>query len=61
MILVLIVQITIDANSTLYYIDCDFQPERDQGVIEPTQEGHLDGAHPQEDLVSKDGCSPTFS
>ena len=37
----------------------DLQPERDRGVVEPASQADLDGAHPQEDLVSKDGCLPT--
>ena len=32
-----------------------FQPERNRGVVAPTSQGDLDGAQPQEDLVSKDG------
>ena len=30
------------------------QPERNRGVVAPTSQGDLDGAQPQEDLVSRD-------
>ena len=63
--LILIVM-TIDDNITQYCDfgfdlqlekDCgfsfDLQLERDRGVVEPSSQADLDGAHPQEDLVSK--------